>query len=114
MLANQAQQVIEDKLKSEKIYTQPTVSLLVEGSARFVNIGGAVHNPGRIPYTPDLTVMSALNAAGGLNDFGDPKKVIFIRDGKKQVLDVRKFEKDPSKDIKVQPGDQIKVDQGWF
>ncbi len=111
--ANEAQKAIEDKLKEEKIFTHPTVTISVQGN-RFVNIGGAVRGPGRIAYTSDLTLMSAINAAGGFNDFADQKRVRLVRGGKAEVIDTRKLRKDPSKDPRVQPGDQIEVPQSWY
>lgn len=112
--ANEAQTLIEEKLKSEKIYTHPTVLLIPQQNSRFVNIGGQVRSPGRIIYTADLTLMSAINAAGGFNDYADQKRVQFVRNGKKEIIDARKLIKDPSKDQKVQPGDQITVPQSLW
>ena len=73
MLVNQAQTLIETKLKNGKIFTQPTITLNLAQTARFVNVGGQVRSPQRVPYTPDLTLMSAINAAGGFNDYADKK-----------------------------------------
>lgn len=112
--ANKAQSAIEEKLKSEKIYTHPTVTIAIQGTTRFVNIGGSVRGPGRIAYTPDLTLMSAINAAGGFNDFADRKRVRLVRDGKVEVIDTRALSKDPSKDPRVLPGDQIEVPQSLW
>ena len=107
----QAQQAIESKLKSEKIYTNPTITVTVQPGMRFVNVSGEVKVPGRFPYTADMTVMSAIAAASGFSDFGDPKRVKLVRAGNVQVLDTKKFSKYPSQDIKVLPGDQIVVPQ---
>lgn len=112
--SNEAQVTIENKLKSEKIYTHPTVTINIGATSRFVNIGGAVRGPGRIGYTADLTLMSAINAAGGFNDFADKKRVKLIRSGTSQQIDTRKLSKDPSKDFKVLPGDQIEVPQSLW
>jgi protein involved in polysaccharide export with SLBB domain len=106
--ANQLQTIIEKRLKDEKIYTQPTVTVSIANSVRFVNVRGAVRNPSRVAYTADLTLMTAINAAGGFNEFGG-KKVRLARDGKLTVIDVKLISKDPSKDFPVQPGDQIEA-----
>jgi len=111
LLPNQAQKAIEDKFKTDEIYTHPTVTIVIQTGMRFVNVGGSVRAPGRVPYTPDLTLGSAINAAGGFNDFADQKKVRFVHDNKVQVIDYRKIRKDPSLDLKVFPGDQIEVPQ---
>ena len=112
--ATQAQTVIENKLKDDKIYTHPTVTIAIQTGSRFVNIGGAVRNPGRVVYTTDLTLMSAINAAGGFNDFADRKRVRMVRDGKAVQIDTRELMKDPSKDLKIQPGDQVEVPQSLW
>jgi len=109
--SDKAQQIIESRLISGKIYTNPTVTISVQTSTRFVNVTGEVKGSGRIPYTADLTVMSAISAASGFNDFADKKRVKLTRSGKVQVLDTRKFAIDPSLDVKVLPGDQIFVPQ---
>ncbi len=108
---NIVQENVERKLVSDGIYTRPTITIIVQPSARFVNVGGAVKTPGRIPFTPDLTIMSAINAAGGFNDFADQRKVRWVHEGRVEMVDVRKVRKDPSLDAKIFPGDQIEVEQ---
>lgn len=114
LLPNQLQAMIEQKLKEGEIYTHPSITVVVQAGQRFVSVGGAVKAPGRIVYTADLTLMSAINAAGGFNDFAAPSKVRLVHEGKASVLDTRKFRKDPSLDPKVFPGDQIEVPQSLF
>lgn len=111
---SQAQTVIENKLKAEEIYTHPNITIGIQTGQRFVNVGGSVRAPGRIPYTSDLTLMSSINAAGGFNDFADQKKVRLVHEGKAQIIDTRKIRKDPSTDPKVYPGDQVEVPQSWY
>jgi protein involved in polysaccharide export with SLBB domain len=111
---NQVQTAIESKLKTGGIYTHPTVTVIPPAGARFVNVGGAVRAPGRIPYTSDLTLMSTINAAGGFNDFADQKRIRLVHAGKVQMIDIRKIRKDPSLDPKISPGDQIEVSQSWW
>jgi len=107
----QAQQSIESKLVSEKIYTNPTITVTVQAVTRFVNVSGEVKAPGRVQYTADMTVMSAIAAASGFSDFADQKHVKLVRAGKVQVLNTTKFTRDPAQDIKVLPGDQLVVPQ---
>ena len=54
----------------------------MQPQARFVNVGGAVRSPSRMAFTEDMTLLTAINAAGGFNDFADQKRVRFLR-GKK-------------------------------
>jgi polysaccharide export outer membrane protein len=113
MQSSQAQKAIEDKLKSDQIYTHPTITITTQQTARFVVIAGAVRAPGRIQYTADMTLMSAINSAGGPNDFAG-SKVELVRNGKRTTYDIRKLRKDPTLDPQVLPGDQINMAQSWF
>ncbi|MEA3187227.1 MAG: polysaccharide biosynthesis/export protein VpsN [Chthoniobacter sp.] len=111
LLPNQFQSSVEIKLKADGIYTHPTVTVQqAQTGQRFVSVGGSVRAPGRVLFTPDLTLMSAINAAGGLNDFA--KQTAFLtRQGKRVSFDLKKIRKDPSQDPKALPGDQIEVPQ---
>ena len=108
---SEVQQVIESKLKEQKIYTSPTVTVTPQTGTRLVNVTGEVKSSGRQTYTADMTVMTAIGGASGFTDFADKKHVKLTRNGKVQVLDTTKFSKDPSLDVKVLPGDQIYVPQ---
>jgi polysaccharide export outer membrane protein len=110
----QLQTTIEKKLIDGKIYTHPTITVNIPQGLRFVNVGGSVRAPGRIMYTPDLTVTSAVNAAGGFNDYADQNRIRWIHEGKTVKVSAKAVRKDPSKDPKVYPGDQIEVPQSWF
>ena len=105
---------IEGAYRSGKIYTNPTITIIMQPAARFVNVGGAVRTPTRVPFTEDMTLLTAINAAGGFNDFADQKKVRVLRGSDVQVFDVRQSRRDPSKDIKLQPGDRVEVPQSFF
>jgi polysaccharide export outer membrane protein len=83
-------------------------------TTRFVNVGGAVRQPSRVAFTEDMTLLTAINAAGGFNDFADQKRVRLLRGSKVTVYDVRKFRRDPSKDVNLQPGDKVEVPQSFF
>jgi protein involved in polysaccharide export with SLBB domain len=61
-----------------------------------------------------MTLLTAINAAGGFNDFADQKRVRLLRGSKVTVYDVRKFRRDPSKDVNLQPGDKVEVPQSFF
>lgn len=113
LVANQLQTLIENRLKSERIYTHPTITVMVHNAARFVNVRGAVKAPSRVPYTADLTLMTAINAAGGLTEFGG-RRVRLIRDGKTREFLIKDIVRDPKLDIPVRPGDQIEALQSWW
>ena len=105
---------IEDNYRSGKIYTNPNVTIIMQPSARFVNVGGSVRSPSRVPFTEDMTLLTAINASGGFNDFADQRHVRLLRGSEVTVYDVRRFRKDPSQDVKLRPGDKIEVPQSFF
>jgi protein involved in polysaccharide export with SLBB domain len=105
---------IESTYRSNKIYTNPTVTILMQPTARFVNVGGAVRTPSRVPFTEDMTLLAAISGAGGFNDFADQKRVRLLRGNEVKVFDVRQFRRDPSKDVRLQPGDRVEIPQTFF
>ncbi|MGI8890640.1 MAG: polysaccharide biosynthesis/export family protein [Chthoniobacterales bacterium] len=105
---------IEGGYKSARIFTNPTITIVMQPQTRFVNVGGAVRAPSRISYTEDMTLLTAINAAGGFNDFADQKRVRLLRGSEAKVYDVRQFRKEPGLDPRLQPGDRVEVPQSFF
>lgn len=105
---------IEETYRGNKIYTNPNITIVMQPTSRFVTVGGAVRNPSRVPFTEDITLLTAINAAGGFNDFADQKRVRLLRGSEAKLYDVRQFRRDPSQDVKLQPGDRVEVPQSFF
>jgi polysaccharide export outer membrane protein len=105
---------IEETYRTHKIYTNPNITIVMQSIARLVNVGGSVRQPSRVAFTEDLTLLTAINAAGGFNDFADQRHVRVLRGSEVKIYDVRQIRKDPSKDVKLQPGDKIEVPQSFF
>jgi protein involved in polysaccharide export with SLBB domain len=108
------QDAIENSYRSQQIYTNPTITVSVANLARFVNVGGDVKMPQRVPFTPDLTLLGAINAAGGFTEYANQKKVRLLRDGNATIHNVPEIQKDPSKDPRLKPGDTITVEQSFW
>lgn len=111
---SQLASAVEGNYRSSKIFTNPTITIMMQPTARFVNVGGAVRTPSRVPFTEDMTLLTAINAAGGFNDYADQKRVRVMRGNTVKMHDVRQLRSDPSRDIKLQPGDRIEVPQSFF
>lgn len=111
---SQIQAAIESSYKSQEIYTNPSITLSVPNSARFVEVMGDVRAPQRVPFTADLTVVGAITAAGGFTEYADQGKVSLTSDGKVAIINVKEVRKDPSKDRNVKPGDKIYVPQSFW
>ena len=103
---SELERAVERTLIDKKIFRWPTATINVANTVRFVVIGGAVRNPSRMPWSADLTLMSALASAGGPGDFaGD--KINLIRSGKITLYSYKKLKKDPSQDPRLLPSDQV-------
>lgn len=111
---HELQSSIQTSYISNQIYTNPTITVSVPVAARFVDVGGAVRAPQRVAFTPDLTVLGAVTATGGFNEFANQSKVRLMRDGTVTILDMRKVRADPSMDIRLRPGDKIEVPQSFW
>ena len=106
----QLERDIQTKLVAEKIFTHPTVLINVAQATRYVSISGGVRQPQRLAWSSDLTLASAIGNCGGLSDFGSPKGIRIIREGKVfGTFNLTELQKDPSKDPKLLPGDQVLV-----
>lgn len=111
---SELQQAIESGYTSRQIYTNPSITLSIPNTARFVNTGGEVKAPQRVPFTADLTLLGAISASGGFTDFADQGKVRLLREGKVTIVNVKQVRKEPEKDIRLKPGDRIEVPQSFW
>jgi polysaccharide biosynthesis/export protein VpsN len=105
---------IEKRYRDSGIYTNPTVTVAVPISTRFVNVGGEVRLPQRISYTPDLTLLAAISAAGGFTEYASQSRIRLYRNMKGVTVDMRDIRRHPAHDIPLQPGDTIEVMRSFF
>ncbi len=112
--AGEIQSLVERSYMDQGIFTHPTVTLTIAAAARFVNVGGQVKSPGRIAYSADMTLFSAINAAGDFTEFGDQGKVRLMRGSHVDVINCKKIRANPALDVKVLPGDIIQVPETIF
>lgn len=102
----------ESAYKAEGIYSQPAIEVeAVQGKDQQglaqVSVGGQVRRAGATPFQKDMTVIQALDAVGGRNEFGS-RNIHLIRAGKQYCLD---FNNLAHKNIVLQPGDSLQVEQ---
>jgi polysaccharide export outer membrane protein len=104
---SQLEKAIERRLIDEKIFTNPTAIISIPNQgARYVTVGGNVRAPNRQVWASDLTLLVAVEAAGGAGDFGGDK-IELIRNGQKTTYSIKKLKKDPMDDPKLLPGDRL-------
>lgn len=103
---SQLERAIEKRLVEEQIFTHPTATINVAQGARYVTIGGQVRSPQRMVWSPDLTLLSGISAAGGAAEFaGD--KIKLSRSRKVSMFSRKRLNKFPEEDPKLLPGDQV-------
>jgi polysaccharide export outer membrane protein len=103
---------IRDTYVAKKIYTAVDVSVSV--TERYVYVGGEVGRPGRVVWTPDLTLTKAVQAAGGFSLYAREKGVNLVRDGRSHVIDAHLALKKPPEDPMLLPGDSLQVPKSAF
>ncbi|MEO6001745.1 MAG: polysaccharide biosynthesis/export family protein [Opitutus sp.] len=105
-------QRIRETYISRKFYN--TVDVSVSVTERYVYVGGEVVRPGRIVWTPDLTVAKAIQSAGGFTLYAKETRVSLVRDQKPYDLDAKLAQRTPSQDPRLMPGDSIQVPRSPF
>jgi polysaccharide export outer membrane protein len=103
----QVQQDIYDKLNNG-ILVNPGVSVELS-QARPVSVLGEVNRPGQFPYQSQMTVLSAVAAAGGFTVRADQNYVVITRSSQGQSGQGSAKPLDG-----VQPGDVIVVHERFF
>lgn len=102
---------LEDKI--ERLYIDggiyKTVSVNVTMTAKVYYVQGEVLQPGQFQLTSGTTLLQAIAGARGYTQFANPKKVTITRQGKIYWFNMKEIEEDPSKDVKIEAGDVIKV-----
>jgi polysaccharide export outer membrane protein len=106
------QRTIEQTYIAREIYTRPTVTVTTNdtpGTAQLVYVVGGIKGNGSVPYTSSMTILKAISAAGGFSPFAKPSRTKLIRNGVTTEINLKDISSDPSRDIKLQPEDQIIV-----
>ena len=107
---------LEEKI--EQLYVDggiyKNVSVNVTMTAKVYYVQGEVIQPGQFQLMSGTTLLQAIAGARGYTAFANKKKVTITRYGKVYTYNVKDLERDPSKDVKIEAGDVIKVWQQWY
>jgi polysaccharide export outer membrane protein len=107
---------LEDKIEAlyvdGEIYRN--ISVNVTMTAKVFYVQGEVLQPGQFPLSSGTTLLQAIASARGYTSFANKKKVTITRQGKIYTYNLKILERDPSKDVKIEAGDVIKVWQQWY
>ena len=112
LTTSQLSQSIRDTYIARKFYT--TLDVSVNVTERYVYIGGEVQRPGRIIWSPDLTLAKAVQSAGGFTLYAKETRVTLTRDRKAYDFDVKLAQRRPERDPILFPGDSIQVPRSAF
>ena len=105
---HQLQDEIHDRYVP-KYYVRMTPSITILD--RFYSVGGEVRSPNRYVWTPNMTVLRAIDSAGGFTDYSKKTSVSITRAGtrKQEIENCKKALKKPEFDLPIYPGDQVFV-----
>ncbi len=108
-----AARVIEDSLRGRYVL-DPQVNVVPENIEELtVSIGGQVDNPGSYPATPGLTLMRAMNLAGGQEEFAKLDEVLVFRTVENQdyigVYNLEAIQQGNYEDPMIFPNDVVMV-----
>ncbi len=103
---SQLENAIVKLLLDKKIFTRATATISVAAQSRVVTVGGQVRAPQRMMWTMDLTLNSAISAAGGTADFAS-NKIKLTRGGTVTFFSKKDLEKNPAQDPRLLPGDRV-------
>ena len=111
--AEQSARAIEAAYRAEGVYTTPSIGVkpikgaIQNNAPTVVSVGGQVRRAGQAAYHRGMTMIQAIDAVGGLNEFGG-RNIYLLRDGKQYCLDFRKLR---HKNIPLRPNDSLQVEQ---
>jgi polysaccharide export outer membrane protein len=112
--ASELKKIIADKLQN--YVTAPEVTVIIrESRSQMIYTIGKLARPGQFPLTPNMTVMQALSAAGGLAEWADTKNIMIIRrEGDKEIqlrFNYKEFTSGErlEQNIVLKPGDTLVV-----
>ena len=112
LTTSELSQSIRDAYITKKFFT--TLDVSVNVTERYVYIGGEVQRPGRIVWSPDLTLSKAVQSAGGFTLYAKESHITLTRDRKAYDFDVKLAQRQPEQDPILFPGDSIQVPRSAF
>ena len=109
--SDQLAKSIQKAFRDGDIFSDATIQVISTQDekgpvAQKVHIAGKVNNPGACDFTKDLTLFQAVQARGGATEFGAMNRVLLLRDGKQQEINLKTVE---GKNMITKPNDTIEV-----
>lgn len=104
--------IIRETYIEKEIYRNLNVQVVIPDQNSFY-IRGEVRRPGMFPWRPGITLSQAISSAAGVTEYAS-NRVYLTRRGTVETFDLREIERDPSKDVLLEPDDQIRVRRSIF
>lgn len=102
---------IEETYRRSGIYQQPRVEVVAAKAKQVagarVSVGGRVRRNGPVNFREGLTVLQAIDAAGGRDEFGG-RNLFLIRKGNQYCLDFKQL---AHLNLELEPDDSLRVDE---
>ena len=101
------EQMITSKLVPDFFKSMTITVLPME---QYFSVGGQVYRGGQIRYSGRTTIMSAVQAAGDINEYANRHAIQITRaNGRIEIVDYDEAKSNPSKDLEIFPHDYITV-----
>jgi len=105
-----AQEIMTLYTVTKQVYQPGRFTATVQVFGRSVSVGGEVRNTGNYAFEGGMTVLKAINRAGGFTEWADKGGVQVTRlNGQQISMDCKAALKKPQLDIPLFPGDRITV-----
>lgn len=105
--ATELEDEIERQYIDGKIYRSITVQVVLPSQSYFIE--GEVKAPGRIQLVSGMTLMQAIAQAGSFTDYAKRTDVRIVRGGTTTRFNAIEITENPTKDVRIEPGDRIIV-----
>ena len=100
---------VEKSYKDGGIYASPAIDVVAlkgeNPQGAIVSVGGQVKRAGQVPFRQEMTVIQALDAVGGVGNFGG-RNILLLRGGKQYCLDFKQL---AHKSIVLKANDSLQV-----
>jgi polysaccharide export outer membrane protein len=105
-----AQEITQIFTEKKQVFRPGRLTVTVQVYGRSVSVGGDVRNTGSFPFEGGMTVLKAINRAGGFTEWADRTEVQVTRlNGQQLTVDCKAAVRKPSLDLPLFPGDRIHV-----
>ena len=112
LTTSELEEKIERSYIEGEIYRNVSLNVIMTSKAYYVQ--GEVMQPGQFQLSSGTTLLQAIATARGYSPYANKKKVTITRQGRVSEYNMKDIEKDPSKDIKIEAGDVIKIWTRWY